>query len=58
MRIGLGVKMEIEVVGLGYVGLPLALRLAKKYQVVGVDKNQERIKKYSCRVMYCESEKI
>ena len=39
--------MEIEVVGLGYVGLPLALRLAKKYQVVGVDKNQERIKTLS-----------
>jgi len=36
-------KHKIGVVGLGYVGLPLATALAKKYQVVGFDINQKRI---------------
>ncbi|WP_353684457.1 nucleotide sugar dehydrogenase [Thermodesulfovibrio sp. 3907-1M] len=34
---------KICVVGLGYVGLPLACLLAKKYKVIGYDKNQDRI---------------
>lgn len=34
---------QICVVGLGYVGLPLALLLAKKNEVVGFDINQKRI---------------
>ena len=34
---------KICVVGLGYVGLPLAVALAKYYNVVGFDINQERI---------------
>ena len=33
----------ISVTGLGYVGLPLALELAKKFKVIGFDINQERI---------------
>ncbi len=33
----------IAVVGLGYVGLPLAVAFAKKYAVVGFDTNQLRI---------------
>ena len=39
--------MEIEIVGLGYVGLPLALRLSKKFNVTGVDKDKTRIKTLS-----------
>jgi UDP-N-acetyl-D-galactosamine dehydrogenase len=35
--------MKITIVGLGYVGLPLALEFAKKYQVVGFDINLDRI---------------
>ena len=35
--------MAIGVIGLGYVGLPLANAFAKKYNVVGVDINQKRI---------------
>ena len=31
--------MRIAIIGLGYVGLPLALEFAKKYQVVGFDIN-------------------
>jgi UDP-N-acetyl-D-galactosamine dehydrogenase len=34
---------KICVVGLGYVGLPLANALASKYQVIGFDVNQKRI---------------
>lgn len=33
----------IGVIGLGYVGLPLAVAFAQKYSVVGVDINQQRI---------------
>ena len=33
----------IAVIGMGYVGLPLAMEFAKKYAVIGFDINQERI---------------
>ncbi|HET8828563.1 MAG TPA: nucleotide sugar dehydrogenase, partial [Pelobium sp.] len=36
---------KIAIIGLGYVGLPLALEFAKKYRVLGFDINQERIDK-------------
>ncbi|HRG19643.1 MAG TPA: nucleotide sugar dehydrogenase [Saprospiraceae bacterium] len=35
---------KIAVIGLGYVGLPLAVEFAKKYQVVGFDINAQRVK--------------
>ena len=35
---------SIGVIGLGYVGLPLALALAVKYKVFGYDINPERLK--------------
>jgi len=34
---------KIAIVGLGYVGLPLAVEFAKKYKVIGFDINKERI---------------
>ena len=34
----------ISVIGLGYVGLPLALEFSKKYKVVGFDLDKSRIK--------------
>ena len=37
------IQVSIGVVGLGYVGLPLLLLLAKKYQVVGYDVDKNRI---------------
>ncbi|QGY46562.1 nucleotide sugar dehydrogenase [Maribellus comscasis] len=37
-------QTKIAIVGLGYVGLPLAVEFAKKYPVVGFDIKQERIK--------------
>ena len=36
-------EISIAVIGLGYVGLPLALELGKKYSVIGFDINQKRI---------------
>ena len=36
-------KKKISIIGLGYVGLPLAVAFAKKYQVVGFDTNNLRI---------------
>jgi UDP-N-acetyl-D-galactosamine dehydrogenase len=36
-------KNKIAIIGLGYVGLPLARLFATKYQVVGFDINQNRI---------------
>lgn len=34
---------KIAVIGLGYVGLPLALEFARKFEVVGFDINSERV---------------
>lgn len=36
-------NIKIAVIGLGYVGLPLAVEFGKKYPVVGFDINQSRI---------------
>ncbi|MBD5552718.1 MAG: nucleotide sugar dehydrogenase [Desulfovibrio sp.] len=36
-------KKAVAVVGLGYVGLPLALAFARKYAVIGFDINKKRI---------------
>ena len=35
---------KIGIIGLGYVGLPLAVEFGKKYKVVGLDINDNRIK--------------
>lgn len=35
---------KIAVIGLGYVGLPLAIEFGKKYKVLGYDINQTRVK--------------
>ena len=36
--------VKIGVIGLGYVGLPLAIEFSKKYSIIGFDKNKNRIK--------------
>ncbi len=36
-------KAKIGVIGLGYVGLPIALEFAKKVSVIGFDINAQRI---------------
>lgn len=40
-------KEQIAVIGLGYVGLPLALEFAKKFWVIGFDINAKRINQLS-----------
>ena len=36
-------KITIAIIGLGYVGLPLAVEFSKKYPVIGFDINQNRV---------------
>lgn len=37
---------KLAVIGLGYVGLPLAVEFAKKYDVVGYDLNNQKLDQY------------
>ena len=37
-------QIKIAIIGLGYVGLPLARLFATKYAVVGFDINSNRVK--------------
>ena len=37
-------NLKIAIVGLGYVGLPLALEFSKKKSVIGFDINNKRVK--------------
>ncbi len=37
-------KYQLTIVGLGYVGLPLAIEFAKKYKVIGFDIDKVRVK--------------
>ena len=36
-------EKAIAIIGLGYVGLPLALEFAKKFRVIGYDISEERV---------------
>ena len=36
----------VAVVGLGYVGLPLAIEFGKKYRTIGFDLSQEKVDAY------------
>lgn len=36
-------EKKLAIIGLGYVGLPIALEFAKKYSVIGFDINKERV---------------
>ena len=37
-------RVKIAVVGLGYVGLPLAVALADCFQVIGFDVSEDRVR--------------
>ena len=39
-------KEKISVIGLGYIGIPLAVSFAKKAKVIGFDINKEKIALY------------
>lgn len=40
-------KEAVSLIGLGYVGLPIAVAFSKKVRVIGFDKNIEKIKTYT-----------
>jgi UDP-N-acetyl-D-galactosamine dehydrogenase len=40
-------EKQIAIIGLGYVGLPLAIEFGKKYRVLGFDINKDRIQELS-----------
>ncbi|MDK2934953.1 MAG: UDP-N-acetyl-D-glucosamine/UDP-N-acetyl-D-galactosamine dehydrogenase [Clostridiales bacterium] len=37
---------KISIIGLGYVGMPLAIAFAKKADVIGFDINKEKVEQY------------
>lgn len=39
-------NLKIGIVGLGYVGIPLAIAFDKRYEVIGFDLNEEKINQY------------
>jgi UDP-N-acetyl-D-glucosamine/UDP-N-acetyl-D-galactosamine dehydrogenase len=41
---------KIAVIGLGYVGMPLAVAFAKKADVIGLDLNKKKIEQYKCGI--------
>lgn len=43
-------NLKIGVIGLGYVGLPLAHAFAEKYTVIGYDLNENRIEELKCGI--------
>lgn len=60
-------NIKICVIGLGYVGLPLALELGKKYNVCGYDLNKSRVDELNSNIdsngeiksiSFCRSKKI
>ena len=46
-------KAKLALVGLGYVGLPIALEFAKKISVIGFDINEERLAKMREKIDPC-----
>ncbi len=54
-------KYKIAIIGLGYVGLPLAVAFAEKFKVVGFDINLSRIqelKKFNDKTLETSSEQL
>jgi UDP-N-acetyl-D-galactosamine dehydrogenase len=43
MNASININGSIAIIGLGYVGLPLAVELGKQYEVVGFDINSQRV---------------
>jgi UDP-N-acetyl-D-galactosamine dehydrogenase len=43
MNVPINTNLNIAIIGLGYVGLPLAVEFGKKYPVIGFDLNASRI---------------
>ena len=50
MSINLIKRYKIGIVGLGYVGLPLAIEFGKKFNVLGYDTNLKRINELKSKI--------
>ena len=53
--------MKISIIGMGYVGLPLALAVSKRYEVVGYDIDHQRIDELNNgydKTLECSSEEL
>lgn len=50
-------KDKIAVIGLGYVGLPLALHMAEIYKVIGFDINESKVEKLKHNIDPCNEMK-
>ena len=46
-------ETKIAVIGLGYVGLPLARLFSTKFQTIGYDLNQRRVKALLTSSLFC-----
>jgi UDP-N-acetyl-D-galactosamine dehydrogenase len=46
-------NLKIGIIGLGYVGLPLAVEFGKHYSTTGFDLNQQRIQQLKAREINC-----
>lgn len=54
-------SIKISVIGLGYVGLPLAVAFSDKFEVVGFDVNEKRVKelnKFNDKTLEIDLEKL
>lgn len=54
-------KLNIGIIGLGYVGLPLAVEFGKKYNTIGFDINEKRVRELSLgrdATLECTSEEL
>ena len=40
----MNIKNKITIIGMGYIGLPLAVEFSKYYEVIGYDINKNKIK--------------
>ena len=47
-------EARLALVGLGYVGLPIALEFAKKISVIGFDINEERLTMMRQGIDHCK----
>ena len=45
-------KKKIAIIGLGYVGLPLQLLINKKFDILGFDKDKNKIKLLNKNISY------
>ena len=45
-----GKKFTISIVGLGYVGLPLAVEFGKKVKTLGLDQSTEKVDAYNLNI--------